>query len=187
MTLSTIAPLVDPREFGLSLMVMGHGRHGKGTFGDIARAEFGLISLGSSRFACDTFLFDQLKAEYGYTSADECFADRHQSDAMRELWYKAIFGYNTPDRTRLGRGIFEQATIYDGIRDDQEFYALKAAGAFDLAIWIDASERLPAESGSSIKVSAADADIILTNNGTPEEYAEKVRRLLRVLTGQTGR
>ena len=183
----TLVPAINPRDFGLNLMVMGHGRHGKGTFGDIARNEFGLISLGSSRYACDTFMFDQLKDEYGYQSADECFADRHRSDAMRELWYKGIFGYNTPDRTRLGRGIFEQATIYDGIRDDQEFYALKQAGAFDLAIWIDASDRMPPEPEGSIKVSANDADIILTNNGTPEAYAEKVRRLLLVMIGAATR
>lgn len=177
-------PIKDPATFGLKLMLMGQGRHGKGTFCDIALSEFGITHMSSSRYACEVSLFEQLREEYGYTTLDECYADRHRNDAMRETWYKAILGFNTPDLTRLGRAIFDVATIYDGIRDDTEFSALKAAGAFDLAIWVDASDRLPPESAGSIKVSAADADIIITNNGSPEEYANKVRRLLRVLCAE---
>lgn len=165
----------------LNIMVMGHGRHGKGTFCQIAAKLFNLTSMGSSLYACNTFLFEQIRHQFGYATAEECFADRHRDDAMRELWYKAIFGYNTPDRTRLGRGIFEIADIYDGVRDDQEFYALKDAGFIDLAIWIDASERMPLEPATSIKVTANDADIIITNNTTEAEFEAKVIRLLSTL------
>lgn len=161
-------------------MVMGHGRHGKGTFCEIA-ARYGIKSMGSSRYACDTFLFEQLKDTYGYADAESCYQDRHRDDAMRQVWYQAIFDYNTPDRTRLGRGIFSVASIYDGVRDDQEFLALKEANAFDLAIWVDASERLPKEAATSIKVGMEHADIVIMNNGTPEAYERSVKALLKAL------
>ena len=170
-------PILHP----LHLMIMGSGRHGKGTFCDIAFKYFGLTSLGSSWFACQTFLFDKLKDRFGYTSVEECFNDRHRDDAMRQLWYQEILAYNTPDLTRLGAGIYAQADFYEGVRDDKEYAALREAGFIDLAIWIDASERMPAEPSTSIKVTADDADIVITNNGTPEAFERKVVRLLRVL------
>lgn len=166
---------------GFKLMLMGSGRHGKGTFCDIALRYFGITSLSSSRYACDTFLFDKIKDRFGYATADECYADRHRDDAMRELWYQEIFDFNTPNRDRLGRGIFALAPIYDGVRDDLEFGELKSAGAFDLSVWIDASKRVPPEPSSSIKVTADHADVILTNNGTPAEFVAKVHAFLSLL------
>lgn len=165
----------------LSLMVMGHGRHGKGTFCTLAKQHFNLSSMGSSLYACNTFLFEMLREKFGYATVAECYADRHRNDAMRELWYKEIFAFNTPDRTRLGRGIYAEAPIYDGVRDDLEFLALKQAGLIDLSIWIDASERMPLEPETSIKVNASHADIILTNNSTVAEFEAKVIALLRAL------
>jgi hypothetical protein len=46
-----------------------------------------------------------------------------------------------------------------------------------LIIWVDASERLPLEHVSSFNIKKSDADIIIENNGTYDEFKEKVIRL----------
>jgi dephospho-CoA kinase len=157
---------------------MGHGQHGKGTACKILKREFGINSISSSQFACDTFLFRQLEKELGYSTKEECYNDRHNH---RKLWYERILAYNTPNLTRLGAQLFQQYDIYDGIRDRSEFLALSDARTFDLAIWVDASERMPLESEESIKVTADDADVIITNNGSPKDFERKLIRLFNTL------
>lgn len=146
----------------MKLIIFGYAQHGKDTACEYLRDRYGLTFSASSMFACRTFLFDQLKDRFGYRSMKACFEDR---GAHRQLWYEAIRDYNTPDRTRLGRGIFAEHDVYCGIRDREEFEALRAEGAFDLAIWIDASERRPPESSDSMKLTRDDADLVVDNNG----------------------
>jgi len=146
----------------MKLIIFGYAQHGKDTACLYLRDRYGLSFSASSMFACRAFLYEQIKDRFGYTSLKACFEDR---GAHRQLWYEAIRDYNTPDRTRLGRGIFAEHQVYCGIRDRDEFEALRAAGAFDLAIWIDASQRKPPESSSSMKLTSDDADLVLDNNG----------------------
>ncbi|MHD0644832.1 hypothetical protein ACYPKM_04345 [Pseudomonas aeruginosa] len=162
----------------LKYMIFGHKRHGKDTCCEYLEQSQGLTFVSSSMFACKEFIFDQMKDEHGYKSPQECFDDR---DNHRSTWYDAIRAYNDGNRTRLGSAIYGSHDIYCGIRDRDEFYALKAAGAFDLAIWIDAGERLPPEDQSSMNLTINDADIVITNNGTLEEFHARIDRLMAVL------
>lgn len=163
----------------MRFIIMGHGQHGKGTFCKIAQQHFNLSAISSSEFACKHFVFEHLRAQMGYPDMETCYADRHNH---RALWYQLIADFNTPDGTRLGRLLFEQHAIYDGIRSLAEFEALRSAQLFDLAIWVDASARVPAEDASSITVHRGCADIVIENNDTPELYQQRVCRLLRLLT-----
>ena len=54
-------------------------------------------------------------------------------------------------------------------------------GIFDLIIWVDASNRLPMEDASSFNIDKSCADIIIENDGTYEQFKEKVIRLGKVL------
>lgn len=162
------------------LIVFGYKEHGKDFACEYLRDHHGLSFSSSSEFACHLFLYDQIKDQFGYQSPEECFADRRNH---RQLWYEAIRDYNTPDKARLGRKIFENNTVYCGIRDDQEFEALKNGGFFDLAIWIDASGRLPPEDLSSMKLSSKHADIIVDNNTTKEDLYERLDGLVSQLEG----
>lgn len=146
----------------MKLIIFGYAQHGKDTACEYLRDRYGLTFSASSMFACRTFLYEQIKDRFGYRTMSACFEDR---GAHRQLWYEAIRDYNTPDRTRLGRGIFAEHAVYCGIRDREEFEALRAEGAFNLAIWIDASQRVPAESTDSMKLTKADADLVIDNNG----------------------
>lgn len=144
------------------LMIMGYAEHGKDTICHLLHEIFGLTSISSSYMALDLFMFDKLKDQYGYQTKEECYADRYDK---RDIWYEDIKAYNTPDGCRLARDLYAQYNIYNGVRNIEEFIAIKEAKLFDYAIWVDAIQRKPAEPLSSCSVEPKDADIILSNNG----------------------
>jgi len=67
------------------------------------------------------------------------------------------------------------------MRDKAEFDECVKQKLFDLIIWVDASKRLPLEPGTSFNISVSDADIVVENNGTYEEFVEKAKRIGKLL------
>ena len=161
------------------LLIIGHARHGKDSFAELLRDNFGLGFVSSSQAASDIFIFDRLKEQYGYTTPEQCFEDRVNH---RAEWYDLICDYNKEDRARLAKGILERADCYVGMRDKGEIDECMKQGLFDLIIWVDASERLALESPDSFNIDKSCADIIINNNGTFEEFKEKVNRLGEILS-----
>lgn len=143
----------------MKLFISGHGAHGKTTAAGFFTKHFGLKSEDSSDFACERAVYPYMKAAYGYSTPEECYADRRNH---RKEWHDLIAAYCQP-HDRLARELFETHDIYCGIRSRLEFNASKHLS--DLSIWIDASERLPAESTDSMKLTANDFDIVIPNNG----------------------
>ena len=157
------------------LLVIGHGRHGKDTVCEILRDKYGYSFESSSQFCSKLFIYDMLKDKYGYASEEECYADRHNH---RAEWYNAICNYNKGDGARLGRAIFDTHTIYCGLRNKREFFAMKNTGVFDYAIWVDRSDHLPAESKDSMSLEQWMADFTIDNNGDLEEPEFNVSNLI---------
>lgn len=151
----------------VSIMLFGYKESGKDFASEYLRDQYGISFAGSSFFACELFLFDRIKDQYGYSSAQECYDDRRNH---RQLWYESIRDFNKGDRARLGRLIFAEKQMYTGIRDREEFEAIKAEGLFDLAVWIDASDRLPPEDFKSMNLTIEDADLVIDNNGSIAEF-----------------
>lgn len=145
----------------MKIVIFGYQQHGKDSACEYLQSAYGLTFTSSSWYACQAFLFEQLRHSMGYETIEQCFADRTNH---RPLWYQAIRTYNDADRARLGREIFSGHDVYCGIRDREEFECLRAQGLFDLAIWIDACKRKPPESSASMNLSPDDADVILSNN-----------------------
>lgn len=160
------------------ILIIGHGRHGKDELAETWAKYFDFTFSSSSRAAAELFLFDKLKSEYGYTTFEECYADRRN---RRVEWADAITEFNTPDRTRLARHILTSNDAYVGMRKREELLACKESGLFDLIIWVDASERVPPESSGSMDVSQHDADIIIDNNGSLADFRKRAMRLGRYL------
>jgi len=156
------------------LLILGSARHGKDTFAEILRDNFGLVFKSSSQAAADIFIYNELKDKYGYQTPEECFEDRmnHRSE-----WYNLICDYNKDDKAKLAKGILEQADCYVGMRDIDEIKECMNQGLFDLIVWVDASDRLPPESSDSFNIDISCADIIVENNGTLEEFTDKTMRL----------
>jgi hypothetical protein len=153
------------------LIITGHGRHGKDTFGDMLSGMLPWVSSMSSSLFCLPEVFRRLHPLYGYETAEECYEDRSNH---REEWYQIIRAYNSKDRGRLARELFRKHTIYVGLRDWEEF--LQAREIADLCVWIDRSKVLPPESASSLTISAEDCDVIVDNNGTLDDLRRKVVR-----------
>jgi hypothetical protein len=143
------------------LMIIGHARHGKDTVCEMLRDKFNFKFSNSSLFCATHVIFDQLKDIYNYSSAVDCYNDRH---SHRALWHTLIHEYCKDDPARLGREIFKQNHIYCGLRDSTEFYAMKNQHIFDYAIWVDRSRFLPPEDRSSMNLEAHMADFVIDNN-----------------------
>ena len=164
----------------MKILILGNARHGKDTLAELFNQHFGLTFMSSSQASADFFLYNQLKDKYGYTTSEECFEDRVNH---REEWYQAICDYNKDNRARLAQDILSRSDCYVGMRDKEEFKECVKRKLFDIIIWVDASKRLPLEPGTSFNINISDADVIVENNGTFEEFVEKSKRIGKVLFG----
>lgn len=161
------------------LLVMGHARHGKDTVCELLRDDYGYRFMSSSMFCAERVVLPAARVSDQmpfYANAAQCFEDRAHH---RKFWFDAITAYNTPDKSRLGREIFESFDVYCGIRNADEFEALKLARAFDFAIWVDASERAPSEGTDSCTVTPNMADYVLDNNGPVEDLPAKLDAFMK--------
>lgn len=144
----------------MKLMIIGHGRHGKDTVCDLLK-QYG-YNFTSSSLHCSKIVFEALKDKYGYKTKEECFEDRH---SHRTEWFDIITEYNTLDRTRIAKEIYESNSLYAGMRNREEFLQCKKEKVFDYAVWVDASKRLPPEDESSMNIKKEDCDFCIDNNG----------------------
>jgi hypothetical protein len=149
------------------LMIIGHARHGKDTVASILTETFGLKALSSSHYAGQKVMMPFFASKgINYSSWEECYVDRGNH---RQDWHEQIALYNTPDKAKLPREIYQLSDIYVGIRCDEEFKAAKAEGLFDFSIWVDRSKHLPPEPYESNKLNYKMADHIIDNNGTLQQ------------------
>ena len=166
------------KQNNIRLCIVGSARHGKDSLAEILYEHFDVNFISSSQACADIFIYDALKDKYGYSTPVECFEDRVNH---RTEWYQMICEYNKDDKARLAKEILKYNNAYVGMRDSGEIKECLKQGLFDLVIWVDASERLPIESSDSFNISKSDADIIIDNNGTFEEFKERVFRIGKLL------
>lgn len=170
----------------MRLVVTGHARHGKDTACEILRDAsvsreypLGLGFISSSLFCAEHARAYLAARGIIYQTLALCYADRGNH---RPLWHDAILDYNMPDRTRLAREIFLiENRIYCGLRNREEFLAIKKECLFEMSIWIDASKRLPPEPEDSMQILPTDCDYIVDNNGSLEDLRLAVTDLYRHL------
>lgn len=160
------------------LIICGHARHGKDTVAGIVQKSFGFTFESSSHIAMRCFLRRQLAYYYGlvYSSDQECYLDRVNH---REKWFDLIRLYNTPDKSKLAELIFRDNDIYVGIRSVEELDETRRNGVFDLAIWVDASNRVPPEPKTSNTITEDDCDFSIANNFGFTELEQKVKRIFK--------
>lgn len=165
------------------ILIIGHGRHGKDTVGDIMQRRFGFRVASSSEFAAERAVFPWFCRHYPgrYSSAEECFADRH-NHGNRALWFAAISEYNTPERSRLAREMMDAGNdVYIGMRNPEELYACRAARVFDAIIWVDRSEHVLPEGKDSCGVVPGMADFTIDNNGTLYDLESNVLAAMNLI------
>ena len=152
---------------------------GKDVMAEYLRDKIGLTFQSSSYFACERFLYPIFKDKYGYESIQECYQDRH-SEGMREAWYNAISDLNRVDATTISTAMFEELSVYVGLRSEVELKAAQQKWPDCLTIWVDASDRIVPEESTSCTVTADMADIIIKNNGTLEQFYKKIDKILPI-------
>ncbi len=151
-------------------IILGHGRHGKDTVAELLQEFIGLTFRSSSRAAAEIAVFPWLSQVYGYDTVDECYNDRHNH---REEWMHLITEYNTPDKAKLCREILETSDCYVGMRCPLEYAAVR--DMFDVRIWVDASQRMPAD--PTMRIERDSGMIVVDNNGTPQQLRDRVATL----------
>lgn len=156
----------------MKLLILGYGRHGKDTLAEIFRDHFEISFISSSFAVCEIVIFPALKDKYGYHNPEECYQDRSNH---RQEWFELISDYNKEDPSRLCQDILEMNDCYVGMRSKRELDGSRHL--FDLVIFVDASERHPSEGKESCTISPEDADIIIANNGSLEQFKNKAIRL----------
>lgn len=172
----------------MKLMIVGHARHGKDTVCEILRDEHNLRFTSSSLFCAERVMLPYFEkcAPGLYHNARECFDDRH-SGSNRSTWFREISRYNAglnggpSDWARLGREMYSEYDIYNGIRNWREFSACKNENLFDFSVWVDRSVMCVPEDASSMNITRDMADFIIDNNDTKEDLKRNVRILMRTL------
>lgn len=180
--------MLNPHPTVEHIIVTGYAGHGKDEFCKILHdvSHGTLTYASSSETACRHFLFEALRHKYGYSTPEECMADRVNH---RAEWFTLITEYNTPDKARLGTKIFQDDDVYCGLRNREELEAL-VARFNPLIIWIDAAARVGAkEPDSSMELNYEDAHIVVNNNynltwlqSSAEEVYELIAHTLRSST-----
>jgi hypothetical protein len=134
----------------VKILILGHGGHGKDQFAEYISAINPHLSFtGSSKFACDLFIYKTLKSKYGYSSKEECYQDRRNH---RDEWYKLIKDYNTPDPSLLAKQILKTHDGYIGMRSNEEYQACISQSLFDVIFWVNRSVVKPHEPESSFNI-----------------------------------
>ena len=157
------------------LLIIGKAGHGKDTLAEYLSEKYYCKCQSSSSFANELFIFDTLKDKYHYNTLEECYNDRINH---RVEWYDLICIYNKEDASKLSKELLKYHNVYNGMRDDKEFEQSKHL--FDLIIYIDANERL-SNDDLTMKIDKNKAHIIITNNGTKQEFYNKIDQLLSIM------
>lgn len=150
----------------MKLLILGYARHGKDTVAEIMHKHSEMTYVSSSWYAAEKIIFPELGPKYNYHTPKECFDDRIHH---RKEWFDLISDFNQNERTALSRLILKNHDICVGLRSRDELLAVKEQNLVDVIIWVDASLRLPPEPSTSCTVTAEDADVIISNNGTLED------------------
>ena len=165
----------------MKLLITGYGGHGKDTACDILQQNFGLRFTSSSLFRAEHVRQSLLAYGVQYPTTLACYADRRNH---RKKWHDILLAYNTPDKTTLARHLFGRHDIYGGMRNREEFLAVKQAKLFDVAIWIDRSEHVGPEGADSMQIKPTDCDLVIDNNNTLDVLAVTMVDVYRLLASK---
>lgn len=154
-----------------TLLLVGHGRCGK----DTGCARLAEITLLRNAGTTSKYLAEYVASKLGLP-VEEAYARRHESNEMRMIWYHAGNELRENGPTTLIRRALANGEITGGIRDKPEVLGAKSEGLIDLIIWVE-NRRVPED--PTVKFGPEDCDIVIQNNGTLEQYYEKLERLAK--------
>lgn len=162
-----------------SILILGHGRHGKDYFCELLCRKLPELTFTSSSWAVAEMIYKTYPFSVFYNNIEECYADRIN---QREKWYAFISEFNKGDRSRLAKQILSQSNIYVGMRSDLEYQASKSL--FNHIFYVDASERVKT-SDSTMKIGYNKREMIwIDNNGSKEDLFHEAQIASEIIKGR---
>ncbi len=150
------------------LMIVGMGRAGKDTAGEY----LGMVT--NLKFAGTTSLYlAKYVAQRLGVSTKEAYANRHESNDMRKLWYDTGRQLRALDPGVLIRESMEFGDIIGGVRDVEEIETARRENLVDLIVWIE-NRRVPPD--PTVMFDESVCDIVIQNNGSLEEFYTRLDR-----------
>ena len=154
----------------MRILLVGHGRAGKDVGGEYLEKITGLKFAGTTSLYLKKYVAQRLGR-----SEEDVYATRHDD---REMW-KAIgdeIRQNNPGM--LLEEALAVGPITGGIRDIREIVHARDKNIVDLIVWIE-NDRVAVD--PTVTFSPREADIIIQNNWSIEEYHMRLRRLAKAL------
>ena len=153
----------------MKIGICGDGRSGKDTAAEFLRDEFGLrYTHGTSRWAASLVWANLNNRGFNYQTLDDCYAERHK---YRKKWADIIGAFNASEPTRMYRNCLQNQDVLVGIRWRSEFLACRAANLCDAWLYISR----PGTSDPTNEITPADCDYVIRNDGTLDQFREKLR------------
>lgn len=148
------------------ILLVGYGRAGKDEGLNYLAALTGLRNAGCT----SVYLAKYVARELG-VSESEAYKTRHQH---RDLWYEIGNQLRENDPGILLREALEHGPLTGGVRDLEEIVEARRCNLVDLIVWV---ENVRVHVDNTVKFDSEHCDVIVQNNGTLEEYQDKLRRL----------
>lgn len=148
-----------------TLAIVGHGRAGKDTAGLYLSDTFRLEPPKSSSLNVVPLVAHMIGID-----PETAYAERHQN---RVFWINACNALRADDLSRLARWCLGVCDLAIGLRGGSEFKAVMELGVCDLSVWI---ENVNVPSDITVEFKRDDCDIIIENNGSIEQFYEKLYR-----------
>jgi hypothetical protein len=155
------------------ILILGHGRHGKDTVGELLEP-YGFVTGCSSAFMAE-YVRDYLESRgiVYYPDAHKAWENRHK---YRKSWFDAIQEYNKGDPARMCRDLMASHDVYTGLRGKDEY--AEAVSMFDLVIWVN-RPWFALEPKSSMELEYDPSTMYrIDNDGTLDELAQHVDYLI---------
>lgn len=153
------------------ILFVGHGRCGKDTACEYLSKITGLRNAGTTSKYFALHMSKLMGVSY-----EEAYARRHESDEMRTYWYEEANKLRENGPLTILNMALEHGDISGGLRDGEEIRA--AREVVDIIIWIQ-NDRVPID--PTVKFTSRDADIVIENNWSLEEFYSRLDRLASII------
>jgi hypothetical protein len=151
------------------LLIVGHGRAGKDTACEYLSQITSLRNAGTtSKYLCKHV------AQALGLSEEEAYRRRHESNEMRQTWFKIGNQVRENSPTTLLREALMHGEITGGVRDIAEIVGAREEKLVDLIIWVE-NRRVPPD--PTVTFGVEECDIVIPNHGSLDEFYYRLWRL----------
>lgn len=151
-----------------TVLLVGHGRAGKDEGLRYLSEITGLANAGTTSKYLAKYVSVRLKC-----GVQVAYDTRHDN---RDTWYQIGKAIRENDPGVLLCEALKHGPLTGGVRDLEEIEAARSRNLVDLVVWIE-NNRVPDD--PTVMFTSGHCDVVIQNNGTLEEYHNKLYRLAR--------